>query len=109
MYTMLFVNATIVFSENLFLVRNVFSYQHFFTDFHKYNGKYISGLTDRLKDGETVVVAEGYLFEFEARGYLKSGGFVPEVVLDHPELVKTMHEEFVHAGSDVVVAFTVSL
>jgi betaine-homocysteine S-methyltransferase len=28
------------------------------------------------------------------------GPFIPEVVLDHPELVKNMHEEFVHAGSD---------
>lgn len=36
------------------------------------------------------------------------GPFIPEVVLDHPELVKKMHEEFVHAGSDVVQAFTVS-
>jgi betaine-homocysteine S-methyltransferase len=28
------------------------------------------------------------------------------VVLDHPELVKGLHREFVHAGSDVVEAFT---
>ena len=35
------------------------------------------------------------------------GPFVPEVVLDHPDLVLKMHEEFVHAGSDVVEAFTV--
>jgi S-methylmethionine-dependent homocysteine/selenocysteine methylase len=53
-------------------------------------------------------VAEGYLFEFERRGYLKAGAYVPEVVLKHPDLVKSLHEEFVHAGSDVVLAFTVS-
>ena len=52
-------------------------------------------------------MAEGYIFEFERRGYLKSGSFVPEVVLDHPELVKSLHEEYVHSGSDVVLAFTV--
>ena len=52
-------------------------------------------------------MAEGYLIEFERRGYLKGGAFVPEVVLEHPELVRQLHEEFVHAGSDVVVAFTV--
>lgn len=50
-------------------------------------------------------MAEGYLFEFERRGYLRAGAFVPEVVLEHPALVKSLHEEFVHAGSDVVLAF----
>lgn len=62
-----------------------------------------------MRDGESVVVAEGYIFEFERRGYLKAGSFVPEVVLDRPDLVKSLHEEFVHAGSDVVLAFTVSI
>lgn len=52
-------------------------------------------------------MAEGYLFEMERRGYLKAGHFVPEVVLEHPDLVKSLYEEFVHCGSDVVLAFTV--
>ncbi|XP_078587069.1 betaine--homocysteine S-methyltransferase 1-like isoform X2 [Branchiostoma floridae x Branchiostoma japonicum] len=64
------------------------------------------GLLDRLKAGETVICAEGYLFEFERRGYLKAGPFAPEVVVEHPELVKGLHREFAHAGSDVVLAFT---
>ena len=51
--------------------------------------------------------AEGYLWELERRGYLSSGPFTPEVVLDQPERVTSLHEEFVHAGSDVVEAFTV--
>ena len=46
---------------------------------------------------------------FERRGYLTAGSFVPEVVLEHPELVRQQYEEFVHAGSDVVLAFTVSM
>lgn len=53
-----------------------------------------------------VVCAEGYLFECERRGYLQAGAFVPEVVLDHPDVVEELHREFVHAGSDVVEAFT---
>ncbi|HET9971015.1 MAG TPA: homocysteine S-methyltransferase family protein [Streptosporangiaceae bacterium] len=53
-----------------------------------------------------VVCAEGYLFECERRGYLQAGAFVPEVVLDHPEVVTELHREFVHAGSDMVEAFT---
>jgi betaine-homocysteine S-methyltransferase len=53
-----------------------------------------------------VICAEGYLFELERRGYLQAGAYVPEVVLEHPELVSELHREFVHAGSDVVEAFT---
>ena len=63
------------------------------------------GLLERL-DAGPVICAEGYLFEFERRGYLQAGAFVPEVVLEHPELVENLHREFVHAGSDVVEAFT---
>jgi len=63
------------------------------------------GLLERLAAGP-VICAEGYLFEFERRGYLQAGAFVPEVVLEHPDLVAELHREFVHAGSDVVEAFT---
>src|SRR5881394_1537859 len=63
------------------------------------------GLLERLADGP-VICAEGYLFEFERRGYLQAGAFVPEVVLEHPELVEMLHRDFVNAGSDVVEAFT---
>ena len=63
------------------------------------------GLLDRLKIGP-VICAEGYLFEFERRGYLQAGAYVPEVVLEHPEEVTELHRTFVHAGSDVVEAFT---
>src|SRR6266511_671264 len=63
------------------------------------------GLVERLDDGP-VICAEGYLFEFERRGYLQAGAYVPEVVLEHPDLVESLHRDFVHAGSDVVEAFT---
>ena len=63
------------------------------------------GLLERLAEGP-VICAEGYLFELERRGYLQAGAFVPEVVLAHPEKVTELHREFVHAGSDVVEAFT---
>ena len=48
------------------------------------------GLLARLAQGP-VICAEGYLFELERRGYLQAGAF---------------DREFVHAGSDVVEAFT---
>ena len=63
------------------------------------------GLIERLERGP-VICAEGYLFELERRGYLQAGAFVPEVVLDHPEVVANLHREFVRAGSDVIEAFT---
>ena len=63
------------------------------------------GLLERLEQGP-VICAEGYLFECERRGYLQAGAFVPEVVLEHPEVVRQLHREFVHAGSDVVEALT---
>ena len=63
------------------------------------------GLLERL-DAGPVLCAEGYLFELERAGYVQAGAFVPEVVLEHPELVSQLHRGFVHAGSDVVEAFT---
>jgi betaine-homocysteine S-methyltransferase len=63
------------------------------------------GLLERLAAGP-VICAEGYLFEFERRGYLQAGAYVPEVVLERPDLVEELHRDFVHAGSDVVEAFT---
>ena len=62
-------------------------------------------LIDRLNKGP-VLCAEGYLFAMERRGYLSAGAFVPEVVLEHPEVVSQLHREFIRAGSDVVQAFT---
>jgi betaine-homocysteine S-methyltransferase len=65
----------------------------------------MAGLMERLGEG-VVLGAEGYLFELERRGYLKSGPYVPEVVLDRPEAVAELHREFLRAGAEVMVAFT---
>ena len=62
-------------------------------------------LITRLNN-EPVICAEGYLFAMERRGYLSAGAFVPEVVLENPEVVTQLHKEFIRAGSDVVQAFT---
>ncbi len=62
-------------------------------------------LLQRLQQG-AVICAEGYVFELERRGYLQAGAFVPEVVLEHPEVVAQLHRDFVHAGSEVVEALT---
>lgn len=64
-----------------------------------------NGLLARLADGP-VICAEGYLFLLEHRGYLKAGAYVPEVVLEHPEVVQQLHREQARAGSDIQLAFT---
>jgi len=63
------------------------------------------GLLERLKVGP-VLCAEGYIFELERRGYVQAGAYVPEVVLEHPEVVVQLHKEFIRAGTDVVPALT---
>jgi betaine-homocysteine S-methyltransferase len=65
----------------------------------------VAGLLERL-ERDVVLGAEGYLFELERRGYLKSGPYVPEVVLDFPDAVRELHREFLRAGAEVMVAFT---
>ena len=65
---------------------------HFYSNPNTYRR---AGLCERLGDGESIVCAEGYLWELERRGYLSSGPFTPEVVLDQPERVTGLHEEFV--------------
>jgi betaine-homocysteine S-methyltransferase len=62
-------------------------------------------LQQRLEQGP-VLCGEGYVFELERRGYVKSGPYVPEVVIDAPEAVLQLHREYVRAGSDVVLALT---
>src|SRR5213079_3672183 len=62
-------------------------------------------LHDRLSE-DVVLVAEGYLFELERRGYVKSGPYVPEAVLDFPDAVRELHRELLRAGAEVMVAFT---
>jgi betaine-homocysteine S-methyltransferase len=65
----------------------------------------VTGLIDRLGGGGTVLCAEGYLLELSRRGYITHGSWVPDFILDQPHVLKNLHYEFVHAGSDVVEAF----
>ena len=68
----------------------------------------IADLVQYLKSHSELIIAEGYLFEFIRRGRVRAGSNVPEVVIDYPDHVRALSQEFVDAGSDVVQAFTVS-
>lgn len=59
---------------------------------------------DKLESGESIICAEGYIYELQRRGYCQAGPFVPHVILERPDVIRAIHEEFAHAGSDVLVA-----
>ena len=66
------------------------------------------GLVERLAAGEHILCAEGYLLALCRMGYITHGLWVPEVLLEKPEVLRTVHYEFVHAGTDVTEAFQVN-
>jgi len=66
-----------------------------------------SSLVERLEAGEYILCAEGYLLALCRRGYIAYGLFVPDFLVDCPEVLRPVHHEFIHAGSDVTVAFQV--
>jgi len=62
-------------------------------------------LLERLREG--VVIGDGgFVFSLEKRGYVKAGPWTPEAAVEHPEAVRSLHREFLRAGSDVMQAFT---
>ena len=54
-----------------------------------------------------MICAEGYVFTFTRRGYIGTGLWTPQFVLDYPEVLREAHYDFVRAGSDVVQALQV--
>ena len=67
------------------------------------------GLKERLAAGETILCAEGYLLALARMGYIAHGTWVPEFMLEQPEILRNVHYEFIHAGTDVTEAFQVAL
>src|SRR4030095_10204028 len=66
-------------------------------------------ILEKMKQGP-VLGDGGYLLALESRGYVQAGPFTPEVTIEHPNVLRALHEEFVHAGSEVlqVLAFYAS-
>ena len=57
-----------------------------------------------LMSGGVVVVEGSFIFTMERRGYTKAGVFTPEVVVEHPEAVRQLLNEFVRAGAMAIQA-----
>ncbi|MGQ0797014.1 MAG: homocysteine S-methyltransferase family protein, partial [Methanobacteriota archaeon] len=64
-----------------------------------------TGILRRLEQGP-VLGDGGYLIELEKRGYVQAGPFTPEVVLEHPQAVRELHQEFLDAGAEVLQSLT---
>ncbi len=64
-------------------------------------------LEERLADGESVLCAEGYLLALTRMGYVAQGVWVPEFLLDRPEILRSLYVQFADAGSDVIEAYQV--
>jgi betaine-homocysteine S-methyltransferase len=78
----------------------------------------MKSITELIKQGP-VIGDGGYLIELERRGYVDSGSgreqvgtgrgsgqFTPEVAIEEPEVLRELHREFLHAGSQVLQALT---
>ena len=65
------------------------------------------GLLERLAAGETILCAEGYLLALARMGYVAHGVWIPEFILEQPEVLKMVHRMFIHSGTDVTEAFQV--
>jgi len=70
-----------------------------------------SAMSQRVPIGEKlktdmVILAEGFVFELERRGYLQMGPWVPIAVVEEPEVIKQLHRETVRGGTDVILACT---
>lgn len=62
-------------------------------------------ILERLNSG--VVLGDGgYLLALESRGYVQAGPFTPEVTIEHPNALRALHEEFFHAGAEVLQVLT---
>ena len=62
-------------------------------------------IVEKLNDG-AVLGDGGYLLALEKRGYVQAGPFTPEVTIEHPLALRALHEEFVHAGAEVLQVLT---
>ena len=92
-------------------------------DFHLVLAERIMNMAEailtKIKNEGVVLGDGGYLIELERRGYVDSGSgrervgtgrgsgqYTPEVAIEHPEALRELHREFLHAGSQVLQALT---
>jgi betaine-homocysteine S-methyltransferase len=77
------------------------------------------GILQMIAKQGVVLGDGGYLIELERRGWVDSGSgrekvgtgkgsgqFTPEVAIEHPDALRELHREFLHAGSQVLQALT---
>ena len=65
-------------------------------------------LQRRLAAGETILMDGGMGSEFERRGMASPTIWSGGPMLTHPELVKDIHQEYIEAGSEIIITNTFS-
>ena len=65
------------------------------------------GLEERLAAGESILCAEGYVLALTRMGYVAPGVWIPDFLIDRPEVLRNLYCQFADAGSDVIEAYQV--
>ncbi|HYA50783.1 MAG TPA: homocysteine S-methyltransferase family protein, partial [Streptosporangiaceae bacterium] len=61
----------------------------------------------RLADGELVIIDGGMGSQLQAEGVpMDEVAWSARANLDHPDVVQRVHEEFIRAGAEVIIANT---
>lgn len=60
-------------------------------------------ILERLEK-DVVLGDGGMILELERRGYVRAGPYTPEVVVEHPQVVRQLHTDFARAGAEVLQA-----
>ena len=69
----------------------------------------ISFLEEKLLQGQVILLDGATGTELEKRGVpMNSKAWSAEAILTHPEIVQSVHEEYIRAGVDVITANTFS-
>src|SRR2546430_17712594 len=63
----------------------------------------------RLADGELVIIDGGMASQLQAEGVPMDGvAWTARANLDQPDVVQRVHEEFIRAGAEVIIANTLA-
>ena len=86
-----------------------YTHTYIHTQMHTICIKVRRGLEERLAAGENILCAEGYVLALTRMGYVAPGVWIPEFLIERPEVLRNLHYQFTDAGSDVTEAYQVCL
>lgn len=64
-------------------------------------------IAEKLKTGDIIIIDGGTGTDIQRRGVAMNGDtWCAEVNLSHPEIVRQVHEDYIHAGAEIIIANT---